>query len=53
MNRLYKKVENRKKVYKFARKIGKVKFRENPLKLIKMEKSPQNVIKSGTDGKPR
>ena len=57
MSRLYKTVENRKMVYskiKIWRKIRKIKFRENkPLKTIKMEKSPPNVIKNETDQKPR
>ena len=52
VSRLYKLFENRKKVYskiKFEEKYKILNFEKNPLKFIKMEKSPQNVIINGTD----
>ena len=56
ISRLYKIVENRIRVYsklKSEKNTKKINFENKPLKIIKMEKSPEDVIKSETDQKPR
>ena len=53
---LYKTFENRKKVYSkiiIRRKIQKLNFEKTLRNSLKMEKSPEDVIKSETDQKPR